>query len=92
MARTPRDYKKLYKEATIDLVIENGTRTKALEMLKELQIKHENLNKEFDKAVEINKKFQHTIIEQRGIINYLELQVQKLNHELDDLEDEWTQE
>ena len=50
MARAPRDYKKLYKEATIDLVIENGTRTKALEMLKESQNKYENLNKEFDKA------------------------------------------
>jgi DNA-binding GntR family transcriptional regulator len=92
MARTPRDYKKLYKEATIDLVIENGTRTKALEMLKELQIKHENLNKEFDVAVETNTKFHRTIIEQSGIIHYLEAQVQKLNHELDDLEDEWTQE
>jgi hypothetical protein len=85
MARAPRDYKKLYKEATIDLVIENGTRTKALEMLKELQNKHENLNKEFDKAVEINKQFQHTIIEQRGIITYLEMQVRKLDEKLTEL-------
>jgi hypothetical protein len=72
MPKEPRDYKKLYKNATIDLVIENDGRTKALERIKELENRHKNLNLEFDKAVEINKKFQHTIIEQRGIINYLE--------------------
>ena len=85
MARVPTDYKKLYKQATIDLVIENDGRTKALERINELQNKHENLNKEFDKAVEINKQFQHTIIEQRGIIHYLELQVRTLDKKLTDM-------
>jgi DNA-binding GntR family transcriptional regulator len=86
MARTPRDYKKLYKEATIDLVIENGTRTKALEMLKELQTKHENLNKEFDVAVETNTKFHQTIIEQSGIIHYFEARVSKMDKIISELE------
>jgi chromosome segregation ATPase len=92
MARTPTDYKKLYKESNELFIEQQANLEFAIHKIDELENKHKNLNKEFDKAVEINKKFQHTIIEQRGIINYLELQVQKLNHELDDLEDEWTQE
>ena len=86
MARTPTDYKKLYKQASIDLVIENDGRTKALESINEIQNRNENLNKQLDKAVEINKQFQHTIIEQRGIITYLEMQVRKLDEKLTELE------
>jgi hypothetical protein len=86
MGRPPKDYKKLYNNASIDLVIEFDSRTKALEMLKESQNKHENLNKEFDKAVEINKQFQHTIIEQRGIIEYLELRERMLSKKIIELE------
>lgn len=65
MPKPKMDYKKAYTQAetTIkDLSI----------MVDSLENRHKNLNLEFDKAVEINKKFQHTIIEQRGVINYLE--------------------
>ena len=75
MARAPTDYKKAYtlaEEKIIDLSITLDTLTD----------KYKNLNSEFDKAVEINKKFQQTIIEQRGIIEYLELQGIKLNDKL----------
>lgn len=75
MARAPTDYKKEYtlaEEKIIDLSITLDTLTD----------KYKNLNSEFDKAVEINKKFQQTIIEQRGIIEYLELQGIKLNDKL----------
>jgi hypothetical protein len=44
----------------------------------DLEERYYKLNKEFDKAVEINKNFQNIIIEQRGIINYLEIQISKL--------------
>ena len=92
MARAPTDYKKLYKESNELFIEQQANLEFAIRKIDELENKYKNLNLEFDKAVEINKQFQHSIIEQRGIINYLELQVQKLNHELDDLEDEWTQE
>jgi hypothetical protein len=75
MGRPSKDYKKEYtlaEEKIIDLSITLDTLTD----------KYKNLNSEFDKAVEINKKFQQTIIEQRGIIEYLELQGIKLNDKL----------
>ena len=65
MSKPKIDYKKAYTQAEEKI-------TELSIMLDTLENKHKNLNKEFDKAVEINKGFQHTIIEQRGIINYLE--------------------
>ena len=75
MGRPSKDYKKAYalaEEKIIDLSITLDTLTD----------RYKNLNLEFDKAVEINKQFQQTIIEQRGIIEYLELQGRKLNDKL----------
>ena len=75
MGRPSKDYKKAYtlaEEKIIDLSITLDTLTD----------RYKNLNLEFDKAVEINKQFQQTIIEQRGIIEYLELQGIKLNDKL----------
>jgi predicted Rossmann fold nucleotide-binding protein DprA/Smf involved in DNA uptake len=82
MPRKPTDYKKLYQESQ-ELFLKNQDSFDELAVLNsDLENKHRNLNKEFDKAVEINKQFQNTIVEQRGIINYLELQVKKLDEKL----------
>jgi len=75
MGRPKIDYKKAHthaEEKIIDLSI----------LLDTLENKHKNLNLEFDKAVGINKQFQQTIIEQRGIIDYLELREKKMNEQL----------
>jgi len=79
MEKTKNDYKKALthaEEKIIDLSI----------LLDTLEDNHKNLNLEFDKAVGINKQFQETIVEQRGIINYLELQVSKINKKITELE------
>jgi len=79
MGRPKIDYKKAHthaEEKIIDLSI----------WLDTLENKHKNLNLEFDKAVGINKQFQQTIVEQRGIINYLESQVSKINKKITELE------
>jgi chromosome segregation ATPase len=79
MEKTKKDYKKELthaEEKIIDLSI----------LLDTLEDKHKNLNLEFDKAVGINKQFQETIVEQRGIINYLESQVSKINKKITELE------
>ena len=82
MPRKPTDYKKLYQESQ-ELFLKNQDSFDELAVLNsDLENKHRNLNKEFDKAVEINKQFQNTIVEQRGVINYLELQVKKLDEKL----------
>ena len=75
MGRPKIDYKKAHthaEEKIINLSI----------LLDALENKHKNLNLEFDKAVGINKQFQQTIIEQRGIIDYLELREKKMNEQL----------
>ena len=75
MGRPKIDYKKAHthaEEKIIDLSI----------LLDTLENKHKNLNLEFDKAVGINKQFQETIVEQRGIIDYLELREKKMNEQL----------
>jgi len=79
MGRPKIDYKKAHthaEEKIIDLSI----------LLDTLENKHKNLNLEFDRAVGINKQFQETIVEQRGIINYLESQVSKINKKITELE------
>jgi uncharacterized coiled-coil protein SlyX len=86
MARLPTNYKKLYQESN-ELFKEQQLNVEfAIQKLDELENKYKNLNKEFDVAVETNMKFHHTIIEQRGIINYLELQVRKLDSKITELE------
>ena len=82
MPRKPTDYKKLYQESQEVFLKTQDSFDELAVLNSDLENKHKNLNLEFDKAVEINKKFQHTIIEQRGIINYLELQVKKLDEKL----------
>ena len=72
MPRKPIDYKKLYQESDELFKDQQVNVELAIKKIGELENRHKNLNLEFDKAVEINKKFQHTIIEQRGVINYLE--------------------
>jgi len=85
MARPPTDYKKLYQKSQ-ELFLKNQDSFDELAVLhSDLENKYRNLNKEFDKAVDINKQFQSTIVEQRGIIHYLEFQIQKLNGELDEM-------
>ena len=86
MARLPTNYKKLYQESN-ELFKEQQLNVEfAIQKLDELENKYKNLNKEFDVAVETNMKFHHTIIEQRGIINYLEAQVSKMDKIIFELE------
>ena len=72
MPRHLTNWKKLYGESQDFLKHANFLFEQLKKLNDDLEKKHAGLNKEFDKAVEINKKFQHTIIEQRGVINYLE--------------------
>jgi hypothetical protein len=84
MARAPKDYAKLYKNSIIQI-------EKSNEICYELRKKVERyylLNKEFDKAVAINKEFQETIVQQRGIIHYLEMQVRAIDQKLTNMEKE----
>ena len=72
MARPPKNYKKLYADSIGIIEDAQSNVELAIKKIDELDKKYAGLNKEFDKAVEINKQFQHAIIEQRGIIHYLE--------------------
>jgi frataxin-like iron-binding protein CyaY len=72
MARTPTNWKKLHEQSQELLKHADNSFEQLAKLNDDLENRHKNLNLEFDKAVEINKQFQHTIIEQRGIINYLE--------------------
>ena len=85
MARPPKNYKKLYADSIGIIEDAQSNVELAIQKIDELDKKYAGLNKEFDKAVEINKQFQHTIIEQRGIIHYLELQVRTLDKKLTDM-------
>jgi hypothetical protein len=86
MARTPTDYKKLYKESNELFIEQQANLEFAIRKIDELENKHKNLSKEFDVAVETNMKFHHTIIEQRGVIHYLESQVSKMDVKITELE------
>jgi serine phosphatase RsbU (regulator of sigma subunit) len=72
MSKEPTNWKKLHKQSEELLKHADNSFQQLAKLNDDLENRHKNLNLEFDKAVEINKKFQHTIIEQRGIINYLE--------------------
>jgi small-conductance mechanosensitive channel len=86
MPRKPTDYKKLYQESN-ELFKEQQLNVEfAIQKLDELENKYKNLSKEFDVAVETNTKFHQTIIEQRGIIHYLEAQVSKMDKIISELE------
>jgi len=86
MPRTPTNWKNLYKETKERIDTSQEIISKSLKTFEDLDNKYKHLSKEFDKAVEINKQFQNTIMEQRGIIHYLELQVRKLDSKLTELE------
>ena len=86
MPRKTTDYKKLYQESNKLFKEQQLNVEFAIQKLDELENKYKNLNKEFDVAVETNMKFHQTIIEQRGIINYLELQVSKMDKIISELE------
>ena len=86
MARPPINWKKKH-EAAMELI--NHTQdilTQTQKTIEELESKYKNLSKEFSKAVEVNKEFQNTIVEQRGIIHYLESQVSKMDVKITELE------
>jgi uncharacterized coiled-coil protein SlyX len=88
MPRKPTNYKKLYQESN-QLFKEQQINVEfAIQKLDEIENKHKNLNEEFSKAVAINKQFQETIVQQRGIIHYLETQVRILDKKLTEMEKE----
>ena len=88
MARPPINWKKKH-QAAMELIDDTKViLTQTQETIEELISKYKNLSKEFDNAVEINKQFQNTIIEQRGIIHYLESQVSKMDKIITELEQE----
>ena len=78
MAKTLMNWKKEFKDSQELLKHANNSFEQLAKLNDDLENRHKNLNLEFDKAVEINKQFQHTIIEQRGIIHYLEKKLTKM--------------
>ena len=72
MPRKPINWKQKYENTIIQTERDKENIFDLRKEVDDIQERYKGLNKEFDKAVEINKQFQHTIIEQRGIINYLE--------------------
>ena len=86
MARPPKNYKKLYADSIGIIEDAQSNVELAIQKIDELDKKYAGLNKEFDKAVEINKQYQQTVFEQRGVIRYLELQVRTLDKKLTELE------
>ena len=86
MARPPINWKKKH-QAAMELINDSkDILAQTHETIEELISKYKDLSKEFDNAVEINKQFQNTIIEQRGIIHYLESQVSKMDVKITELE------
>ena len=88
MARPPINWKKKHQVA---MQLINETQiviNKTEKTINELDSKYKTLSKEFDKAVEINKQFQNTIVEQRGIIHYLESLVSKMDKIINESEQE----
>ena len=79
MGRPTKDYKKLYQEIDKDL-------DQLQENVNWATKKIDHLDEELDTAVAINKQYQQTIFEQRGVIRYLELQVRTLDEKLTELE------
>ena len=88
MARAPKDYAKLFKDAVIQIEQDKENIFDLRKEVDDIQERYYKLNKEFDKAVAINKQFQETIVEQRGIIHYLETQARILNKKLTEMEKE----
>ena len=72
MPRKPINWKQKYENTIIQTERDKENIFDLRKEVDDIQERYKGLNKEFDKAVEINKQFQHTIIEQRGVINYLE--------------------
>ena len=88
MAKAPKDYAKLYKAAIIQTERDKENIFDLRKEVDDIQERYYGLNKEFDKAVAINKQFQETIVEQRGIIHYLETQARILDQKLTNMEKE----
>ena len=78
MPKKPIDWKQKHEDAMIQTERDKEIVFDLRRKTDDLEERYYKLNKEFDKAVEINKNFQNIIIEQRGIINYLEIQISKL--------------
>jgi len=75
MPRKPINWKQKYENTIIQTERDKENIFDLRKEVDDIQERYKGLNKEFDKAVEINKQFQHTIIEQRGVINYLEVKI-----------------
>ena len=88
MAKAPKDYAKLYKAAIIQTERDKENIFDLRKEVDDIQERYYGLNKEFDKAVAINKEFQETIVQQRGIIHYLEMQVRAIDQKLTNMEKE----
>ena len=88
MARAPKDYAKLYKNSIIQIEKSNEICYELRKKVDDIQQRYHLLNKEFDKAFAINKEFQETIAQQRGIIHYLEMQVRAIDQKLTNMEKE----
>lgn len=79
-----RDYKKLYNEMK-ELHKHVEERFFSLnETHAELMKRYSRLDDEFTKAVNSNRRYQEQLLEQRGIIGFLESKLLKLSEELDD--------
>ena len=79
-----RDYRKLYNALKESSEILAERCNKLHEENTNLMGKYSRLDDEFTKAVHSNRRYQEQLLEQRGIIGFLESKILKLTEELDD--------
>jgi len=79
-----RDYKKLYNalQESSEILAERCNTLN--EQHTELMGKYHKLDDEFTKAVMSNRRYQEQLLEQRGIIGFLESKITKLMESMDD--------
>ena len=88
MPKKPIDWKQKHEDAMIQIERDKEICYELRKEVDDIQQRYYLLNKEFDKAVAINKEFQETIVQQRGIIHYLEMQVRAIDQKLTKMEKE----
>ena len=78
---TKINYTKAYREKTKEL---KEMQAHAESQIKFLEERLAHNQKEFDKAVASNRRYQEIILEQRGIIGFLEGKITKLTELMDE--------
>lgn len=79
-----RDYKKLYNALKVTYESCADQYATLAKEHTQLADKYDRLDNEFTKAVISNRKYQEQLLEQRGIIGFLEGKITKLMESMDD--------